>query len=108
MSKDIDYGKLTKRIVFTDNDHRHAQLIVALRTDGLTQAAFFRHLITGYIENDERIRQFVDEVKPQSRKRKAQSSQLRAKGREDFSAHGFSEDQVESIFDLIEEENSLL
>ena len=52
MGNEIDYGNLTKRIVFTDNDHRHANLILKLKHDGLTQSAFFRHLITAYIENN--------------------------------------------------------
>ena len=61
MSKDttIDYGNLTKRIVFTENDHRHAQLILRLRHDSFTQAAFFREIITGYISGDERIVSYV-------------------------------------------------
>ena len=40
--EDINYGKNNKRIIFTDTDHRHAQLILKLKTDGLTQAKFFR------------------------------------------------------------------
>ena len=52
-------GKNTKRIVFTENDHRHAQLVVKLKMDGMTQSNFFRQLITGYLQDDERIRSYV-------------------------------------------------
>ena len=69
MSIEIEYGKLTKRIVFTENDHRHAQLILKLKHDGMKQSQFFRSLVTAYID--------------------------------DF---GFTDGEIENIFDLIEEE----
>ncbi len=77
MSNTIDYGKLTKQVVFTENDHRHAKLLIRLKHDGFTQAAFFREIITGYIDGDERILNFVDDVKNQSKKKKSKSKRLR-------------------------------
>ena len=55
MSDEIDYGSMNKRIVFTDNDHIHAQLINRLRYDGLTMSDFFRLLVRAYIDGDTRI-----------------------------------------------------
>ena len=63
MPKEVKYGNLTKRIVFTETDHNHAKLIIILKHDGLTQAAFFRNLIRGYLAGDETIQQFVEETK---------------------------------------------
>jgi hypothetical protein len=103
--KDIDYGNLTKRVVFTENDHRHAKLILRLRQDGLTQAAFFRHLITAYIEEDERIVDYIDEVKVQSKSRKAKTKKLREQGKAFTAACGFSDQQVHDLFDIIAEEH---
>jgi len=105
MSRSIDYGKLTKRIVFTENDHRHAQLLLRLQQDGLTQAAFFRHLITAYIENDNRISEYIDEVKDQSKARKAKTKKLRTLGQQTLTDCGFSEQQIIDLFDIIAEEN---
>lgn len=105
MSDDIKYGKNDKRIVFTDTDHRHAQLLVRLRTDNMKQSQFFRSLITGYIEQDERIVSFFDDIKDQSKRRKTKSNKLRAEGRGLMNATGFSADQIEDIFDLIAEEH---
>ena len=59
MSEDINYGKNNKRIIFTDTDHRHAQLTLKLKDDGMTQAKFFRSLITGYLSDDQRIRDYI-------------------------------------------------
>lgn len=105
MSGDTKYGKNDKRIVFTDTDHRHAQLLIRLRTDGMKQSQFFRSLITGYIEQDERIVSFFDGIKDQSLKRKNKSNKLRKSGKELINATGFSDDQIDDIFDLIAEEH---
>tara|TARA_Y100001937_G_scaffold127792_1_gene201153 strand:+ start:3850 stop:4176 length:327 start_codon:yes stop_codon:yes gene_type:complete len=105
VSDDIKYGKNDKRIVFTDTDHRHAQLLVRLRTDGMKQSQFFRSLITGYIEQDERIVSYFDDVKEQSKERKVKSNKLRKSGQELMSSSGFSQDQIEDIFDMIAQEH---
>jgi hypothetical protein len=104
MATEIDYGNLTKRIVFTDSDHRHAKLLVRLKYDNLTQSNFFRHLISAYIDGDERIQSFVDEIKEQSLKHKTSSRKLRAEGQEKSKELGLSNTEVENIFDTLEQE----
>lgn len=101
----MEYGKLNKRIVFTDTDHRHAQLIVRLSHDGLTQSDFFRCIVGGYIENDPRLVEFVHERSTQSKKRKADSRRLIEKGQRKLDSLGLNEGEIENIFDLIEKEN---
>ena len=102
---EIDYGKLTKRVVFTENDHRHAKFLIKLKQDGLTQSAFFRHILSGYVQGDERIQSFVNQHKPQSKKHKKKVGQLREAGQTALRSHGFSEDQIEDLYDLIAEEH---
>ena len=84
MSNDIEYGKLTKRVVFTENDHRHAQLTIRLKHDNLRQSDFFRSMITGYLNNDDRILSYIDDVKPQSKTRKQKSKKLIEKGKKNY------------------------
>ncbi len=98
------YGKSQKRIVFTDTEHRHAQLIVKLKTDGITQAKFFRSLITGYVNGDERIESFILENGNLSIKRKSQISSLRAEGRATVTDLGLDNEQIDDLFDRIAEE----
>ena len=105
MSEEIDYGKLTKRIVFTETDHRHTQLILRLKHDNLKQSEFFRSLLTGYIEQDERIQSYVDEISQQSQKKIVKSRKLRTTGRIAKNSMGLSSDDVSSLFDLIAEEH---
>ena len=99
MEKNIEYGKLNKKIVFTENDHRHAQLIIKLKHE------FFRGMITGYLNNDERILSYVDEFKNQSIKKKTKSKKLRDKGKLMLSDSGLSNDQISDLFDMIAEEH---
>ena len=105
MSTEIEYGKLTKRIVFTENDHRHAQLVLKLKHDGLKQSQFFRSLITAYLAGDDRIQSYVDEISSLSKERKTKSKKLRSDGQQMISDFGFTDGEIDNIFDLIEEEH---
>ena len=101
----MSYGKMTKRIVFTDTEHNHAQFLIRLAHDGLNQSDFFRHVLCGYIENDTRLQEFVHEKTAQSKKRKKTSQSLITKGQEKLHSLGLNEGEIESIFDLIAQEN---
>jgi translation elongation factor EF-G len=105
MENNLDYGKLNKKIVFTENDHRHAQLIIRLKHDNLKQSEFFRAMITGYLNNDERILNYIDEIKNQSIKKTSKSKKLRQKGEQLLSDSGLSNDQISDLFDMIAEEH---
>ena len=97
---EFDYGKSQKKIVFVDNEHRHAKLLIRLKHDGMKQSEFFRSIITGYIAGDERIQQYVYDVSKQSKVRKSKSKRLFEKGKE-----GLSDSDVDNLFDLIAEEH---
>jgi hypothetical protein len=104
MSNTEEYGKMTKRIVFTENDHRHAQLVLKLKYLRLTQAAFFRHVISGLLEDDPRIVEFANDISFKSKDKRSKSEKLQKIGVQKMRDFGLSEDDVEDIFDLIEEE----
>lgn len=105
MSENKDYGKNNKRIIFTDTDHRHAQLSLKLKNDGMTQAKFFRSIISGYLSDDERIRSYVVENGDLSKEKKQRNTKARTAGQVLVHNLGLSEEQVEDIFDLISEEH---
>ena len=106
MSKQ-DFKK--KRIVFDDTDIRHAQLKIRLQHDDLTQAEFFRALITGYIEKDRSILRFLNTYKEQ---KNIQSKKKRKIIQDDLddadhlmAKFGIKDEELENIFDLIAKEN---
>ena len=104
--EDFDYGKLTKKIIFADNDHRHAKLLIKLKHDGLTQSDFFRSIITGYINDDERIQEYVYSISTQSKNRKAKSKKLFDKGKKTVNEiEALTEKDVDDLFDLIAQEH---
>ncbi len=100
-----EYGKMTKRIVFTENDHRHAQLVLKLKYLRLTQASFFRHVITGLIEEDPRLIEYVNDISFKSKEKRAKSEKLQKIGAQKMRDFGLSDGDVEDIFDMIEQEH---
>ena len=65
MSED-HYGTKEKMVQFADLDKRHADLRLRLHYDGLTQGQFFRALVTGYVDRDPDIVNFIEKVKENS------------------------------------------
>lgn len=105
MSENENYGRNNKRIIFTDTDHRHAQLSLKLKNDGMTLAKFFRSIISGYLSDDERIRDYVVENGNLSVEKKQRNTKTRKSGKTLAKDLGLSEEQVENIFDLISQEH---
>ena len=103
--EDKSYGKTKKRIIFTDTDHRHAQLIIKLKHDNMSQSDFFRLVVGGYLSGDERIQSFVDQHKKMSKVRKTASKKLTQAGEKGLQEMGFSDSEITDIFDIIAEEH---
>jgi len=101
------YGKKRKKIVFYDTDKRYADLKVRLAHDKLSQAQFFRGIVTGYIEQNESVLDFIDKLKQRTQTKKSikENRKLITKGKELVSDLSLDEDEKNSIFDLIENES---
>jgi hypothetical protein len=101
------YGTMKKKIVFYDSDKRYADLKIRLGHDKISQAQFFRSIVTGYIEQDEDMLNFVDKhkVHRQSKKSINKNRKLITKGKQLVSDLNLDETEKNNIFDLIENEN---
>ena len=101
------YGKKNKKIVFYDSDKRYADLKIRLMHDKISQAQFFRCIVTGYIEQDEDVLNFIDKLKQRTQTKKSikESRKLITKGKELISDLSLDENEKNSIFDLIENES---
>ena len=102
----------SKKIVFYDNIDRHADLKIRLKHDGLTQAYFFRGLISGYLSKDENILNFIDKMKSskkspikQDKKEIREVRELIKKGKEIKNSIVLEDGEIENIFDLLEKAN---
>ena len=100
------YGNKKKKIVFYDTDKRYADLKIRLAHDKISQAQFFRGIVTAYIEQDEGVLDFVDNLKRKTQTKKSinESRKLITKGKELVSDLNLNEEEKNSIFDLIENE----
>ena len=102
----------TKKIVFYDTDSRHVELKVHLAHDKLSQAEFYRAVLTGYIKKDPDMLAFVDKLKASKKVGKKvkkkdirKSSELIKKGSETMNKLGLAETEIENIFDILEKAN---
>ena len=64
------YGTKEKMVQFADLDKRHADLRLRLHYDGLTQGQFFRALVSGYVDRDPDVVNFIEKVKENGEKYK--------------------------------------
>ena len=102
-------GKDKKKIMFYDTDGRHAQLKVKLQYEGLSQTEFFRAMVTGFLEEDPNIVEYVEEYKDsrgvQSKRQRgvvASERQASDKIKKNF---GLDKDEISDIFDIIQKEH---
>lgn len=102
------YGKQQKRVIFFDNEHRHAKLKIKLKHDGLTQSDFFRALMTGYLEDNSLILDYIDqyrvENKIQSKEKINKSRKKIEEGKDKAKQFVFDENEIDNLFDIIEKE----
>ena len=103
----MKYGKNEKRILFYDTDKRHAELKIKLQYAGMGQSEFFRALVTGYLNEDEDIINYISAYKSedgrQSKRQQAVTVEEREQSLEQQSL--FEKDEIENIFSMIEKEN---
>ena len=104
------FRKAEKQVCVEDFDKNHADLKIRLHYDGLYQNEFFRLMMRKYIDKDENMMKVIDDYKEkkgnQSKSNRKKSTQLIEKGREQEKQFALNSDEVENIFDLLEEEQS--
>ena len=95
-----------KKIVFTATEKSHADLKIKLHYDGLTQVNFYRMMMEGYIKEDERILEYVQDWKDQNEtqsKRQRNDIKKEYKDQKELKEKfALNETEVESIFDMLE------
>ena len=94
-----------KRLVFYDKTHRHVELKIILDHDDMTQSEFFRSLITGYLDKNEHIIQYLSDYRLtnniQSKAKIKNSKKLIDKGKDIETKFSLNDGEKQNIFDLI-------
>ena len=98
-----------KKFMFYDSEKRQVDLRIRLRYDGLNQSQFFRAMITGYLEKDNNLMEFLQDYKKkycvQGINKIEKSRVLAKKGKETEDKFAMNNNEIQNIFDIIEEEH---
>ena len=102
---------MKKKVIFYDSDKRFAEFKIRLQHDGISQAQFFRQIITGYIKQDKNLLSFVDKLKAskkvgnRSKKSIKSERELINDGERILEKLALGEQEIENIFDILEKQN---
>jgi hypothetical protein len=96
-----------KKIIFRESSKRDADLKIKLDYENITRSDFFRMFITGYLQDDSRVIDFIKEWKLKNKTDAKRSIDMIDKERTEASnidkILGLTDDSS-SIFDIIEDE----
>jgi|6_EtaG_2_1085325.scaffolds.fasta_scaffold02039_5 hypothetical protein len=100
-----------KKLMFYDSSERQTKLRIRCNFDGFTQSQFFRMMITGYLENDELVFNYIKNCKEkyniQGQQKRNKIDQIHKNGEILKKKFALADDEIEDIFDLIETETNL-
>mgnify|MGYP003646225583 CR=1 FL=1 len=95
-----------KKIMFYDTPARHAQLKIRCQHDGINQSQFLRMVVTGYLEGNNNIVQFMHACKEkynlQGKIKRNKARRLHQAGQELSKDLALKQDEIENIFDILE------
>jgi len=105
-----EYGNITKQICFDSLDKTHADLKIRLHYDDIKIKEFFNKIVTGYLEKNEYIMNFIEELKEKkqlSQKKRNKINRSSAKAKETERKFALDKSEIENIFDIIEKEQGV-
>tara|TARA_R100000008_G_scaffold61641_1_gene38976 strand:+ start:579 stop:917 length:339 start_codon:yes stop_codon:yes gene_type:complete len=107
----IPKTKDRKKIMFYDSEDRQIKLKVRCNFDGITQSQFFRMMITGYIEGEQSVIDYMNKCKEkyhiQGIHKRTKSKQLQREKKNQEKKFSLQDGEIEDIFDTIEQETGL-
>jgi hypothetical protein len=104
-----DFHDTHSRLSFFINTKSHENLKIRLYYDEIkTQTEFFKLCVEAYLNQEKLFMEFLDDYKinkkVQSKKRTLQSRKLRHKGEDILKDLALSDEDIENIFDILEED----
>lgn len=107
----MSYGDEAKAIYFESTDGQHARLIIKLRHHRMGQGEFFRALVKGYVEDDPLIDDFFEKYRKTKENYSGIKEKIlkkeRIKTKDIENKFALSDDEIEDIYDLFEEESDI-
>ncbi len=101
--------KTRKKFMFYDTEKRQIDLRIQLRTEKMNQSMFFRAMITGYLEKDPDLMNYIYRFKEtnsiQSEQHRRTIERQTSQAQEIKSQFGLDKGDIEKFFDIMEEEH---
>jgi len=98
-----------KKFMFYDSERRQADLRIKLKNDNMNQSQFFRAMISGYLENDARVLEYLDSYKDkfslQGKEHRDTNKRQIKQGEIVKKQFGLDDNDIENFFDIMEEEH---
>jgi hypothetical protein len=98
-------------IGFEDQDTTYAKLLIKLKHEGITKRQFFRGVVASFIDDDPTFVDYIVEFKKRKNLYVKSKQKILDKERSVSDSldrkFGLSEEDVEDIFDMLEEEMGL-
>jgi len=100
-----------KRVIMNLTDREHADLLLKVREENLTQTGLMRFLLYSYLTDEPNVRKAVDkhieEQRLVKRTKKEKHTRSVLKGKEVEKTFNLNNDDVDELYDLIEEISDL-
>ncbi len=103
-----EYGSDRKQICFDSVTKLHADLKIRLHHDNIKIREFFNEIIKAYIERNEHVINFVEELKEKkkiSKNIRNKNTKMSQKQTQTIKQFGLDEKDIEDIFDIMEKEH---
>ncbi len=107
--KDIKIQRVdgVKKLNIFIYDSSHAEFLLKLKYDKLTQKKFFRLMVESYLKDDSDMKNLIsktieNKLSKRKKKNKIKEEQQQQTISEDF---GLDENEIKNIFDILEKEN---
>lgn len=101
-------GEKEKRVIVKIPGTNHAEFKIRLNYDSLTQTAFFRAVLEGYISQDSLIVEYIERHKEQTGKHSQHKKKVIQKNINDRAATNRSfaldKEELSNLYDLVEKE----
>ena len=98
-----------KKVIYYEVPKKHADLKIRWQYDGLGQTEFFCLLTTAYLQQDERILSIINEYKKENsihnNAKREKTQKLYEKKKQIESKFALKGEEIESIFDILEQEH---
>ncbi len=100
-----------KKIMFYDSEDRQTKLRLRCQFDGMNQSQFFRMMISGYLESDPLIYDYIKKAKErykiQGKNKIDKIDRLKRLSDETKNKFALEKSEIENIFDLIEVDSEI-